>query len=110
MVQTVNVDKIRTGWHALDVRGEKIGHVAEIGSNYALVVKGLFLTTELYIPLSRVTLLDQASSTFEVNVPKDKIEAMGWQNPPAGGWKGADGTVTGDVALREEASDSVAAG
>ena len=98
MVQTVDVDKIRTGWHALDVRGEKIGDVAEIGSNYALVVKGLFLPTDVYIPLSRVTLLDEANSTFEVNVPKEKIEAMGWHNPPEGSWDDADGTERGDEA------------
>ena len=55
MVQTVDVDKIRTGWTALDVRGEKIGDVAEIGSDYVLVRKGLFLPTDLYIPLARVT-------------------------------------------------------
>ena len=47
-------------------------------------VKGLFLPTDLYVPLSRVTTLNEAQSTFEVNVPKEKIEAMGWQNPPAG--------------------------
>ena len=107
MVQTVDVDKIRTGWRAFDVRGEKIGDVAEIGGNYALVVKGLFLPTDLYIPLSRVTLLDEANSTFEVNVPKDKLEAMGWHNPPAGSWDIADGTERVDVTLREDASDAV---
>ena len=88
MVQTIDVDKIRTGWTAFDVRGEKIGDVAEIGSDYVLVVKGLFLPTDLYIPLARVTTLDEAQSTFEVNVPKEKVEAMGWTNPPAdGGWE-----------------------
>jgi hypothetical protein len=28
-----------------------------------------------------------------VNVPKEKLEAMGWQNPPAqGSWEGTDAT------------------
>ena len=44
MVKTIDVDKIRTGWHALDVRGEKIGDVVEIGSDYALVRMGLGLS------------------------------------------------------------------
>jgi hypothetical protein len=106
VVQTVDVDKIRTGWHALDVRGEKIGDVAEVGSNYLLVVKGLFLPTDLYIPLSRVTLLDEANSTFEVNVPKDKLEAMGWQNPPSDvNWDAADATDT--LPFGEQDSEAV---
>ena len=54
MVQTINVDKFRSGWTAFDVRGEKIGDVAETGSSYVLVVKALFLPTDLYIPLSRL--------------------------------------------------------
>jgi hypothetical protein len=93
VVQTIDVDKIRTGWTAYDVRGEKIGDVAEIGSNYVLVRKGLFLPTDVCIPLSRVTLFDEAQSTFEVNVPKEKVEAMGWQNPSAdASWDGPDPT------------------
>lgn len=108
MVQTVNVDKIRTGWTAFDVRGEKIGDVAEIGSSYVLVVKGLFLPTDLYIPLSRVTNLDELQSTFEVNVPKEKVEAMGWQHPPAyGSWDGTDADETLDRTLREERSEAL---
>lgn len=108
MVQTIDPDKIRTGWHALEVRGERIGDVVEIGSDYALVRKGLFLPTDLYIPLSRVTSFDEAQSTFEVNVPKEKVEAMGWQNPPAdGSWDGSDATGSLAIALREERHDAV---
>ena len=108
MVQTVDVDKIRTGWTAFDVRGEKIGHVAGIGSNYVLVVKGLLLPTDVYIPLSRVTALDEAQSTFEVNVPKEKVEAMGWQHQPAdSSWDGSDASQTLDRTLRREPFDAV---
>ena len=108
MAQRIDVDKIRTGWTAFDVRGEKIGDVAEIGSNYLLVVKGLFLPSDLYIPLSRVISLDEAQSTFEVNVPKEKVEAMGWLNPPArASWDAADATDSLDVPLRGEPADAV---
>ena len=108
MVQTIDVDKIRTGWHALDVHGQQIGEVVEIGSNYALVVKGLFLPTDLYIPLFRVVSLDEGQSTFEVNVPKEKVEAMGWQNPPADlSWDASTATESLDIPLREERSDAV---
>jgi len=108
VVQTVDVDKIRTGWHALDVRGEKIGDVAELGSNYVVVVKGIFLPTDVYIPLSRVTQLDEAQSTFEINVPKDTLEAMGWHRPPADvTWEASDATGSLALPLREERSDTV---
>ena len=108
MAQTIIVDKIRAGWPAFDVRGEKIGDVAEIGSDYVLVVKVLFLPTDLYIPLSRVVSLDEAQSTFEVNVPKEKVEAMGWQDPPAdANWDATDATESLDVTLRKEHSDAV---
>ena len=107
-MQTIDVDKIRTGWLAFDVRGEKIGNVAEIGSNYGLVVKGLFLRTDLYMPLSRVISIDEAQSAFGVNVPKDKVEALGWQNVPAdGSWGAADATDSLNVSLRKEHSDAV---
>ena len=96
------------GWPAFDVRGEKFGDVAEIGSDYVLVVKALFLPTDLYIPLSRVVSLDEAQSTFEVNVPKEKVEAMGWQDPPAdANWDATDATESLDIPLRKERSDAV---
>jgi hypothetical protein len=108
VVQTIDADKIRTGWTAFDVRGEKIGDVAEIGSDYVLVVKGPFLPTDIYIPLSRVTRLDEGQSSFEVNVPKEKVEAMGWQNPPAdGSWGAADARESLGVTLRKERPDAV---
>ena len=57
-------------------------------------MKALFLPTDLYIPLSRVVSLDEAQSTFEVNVPKEKVEAMGWQDPPAdANWDATDATA-----------------
>ena len=60
MVQTINVDKIRTGWTAFDVRGEKIGDVAEIGSNYLLVVKGPQMLSMISIrDLIRVDMQDK---------------------------------------------------
>ncbi len=108
MVQTIDADRIRTGWTAFDVRGEKLGDVVEIGSNYVLVRKGLVLPTDVCIPLSRVTMLDEAQSTFEVNVPKEKVEAMGWQDPPADArWDGSDTKESLAGTLRREHSDAV---
>ena len=108
MAQTIDVDKIRTGWTAFDVRGEKIGDVVEVGSNYALVRMGLVFPTDLYIPLARVILLDETQSTFAVNVPKEIVEAKGWENPPAdGSWDASDANESLANSLREERADAV---
>ena len=110
MVQTIDVEKIRTGWHALDVQGQQIGEVVEVGSNYVLVVKGLFLPTDLYIPLSRVAFLDEEESNFIVSVTKDEVASMGWQHPPADdSWGAADARDRLDVQKRREHSDAVRA-
>jgi hypothetical protein len=107
VVQAVDVDKIRTGWTAFDMPGVKIGDVAEIGSNYLLVVKGLFLPTDPYIPLSRVMSVNEAQATFEVKVPKEKVEAIGWTNPPAdGSWDASGAADSLAVTLRSEHSDA----
>ena len=103
MVQTIDVDKIRIGWHALDDQGQQIGEVVEVGSNYVLVVKGLFLPTDLYIPLSRVAILDEEESNFIVSVTKDEVASMGWQHPPAdGSWGAPDARDSLDVQKRIE--------
>ena len=46
--QTMNVDQIRDGWNAYDAKWEKIGDVIEVGSNYALVRKGMFFAKDLH--------------------------------------------------------------
>jgi uncharacterized protein (TIGR02271 family) len=81
-MQTMSVDQIRNGWNAYDARGEHIGDVVEVGSNYALVQKGMFFPKDLYIPFSKVTRVDEANADFFVDVTKDTVESLGWDNPP----------------------------
>ena len=41
-------------------------------------------------------------------MPKEKVEAMGWTNPPAdGGWEVSGAADNLDVTLRNEHSDAV---
>ena len=52
-------------------------------------------------------LLDEAQSTFEVKVPKEMIQAMGWEDPPDGSWDATEPTTNLANPLREEHSDAV---
>ena len=102
-MQTMNVERIQTGWNAYDAEGEKIGDVIEVDSNYVLVQKGWFMPQNLYIPLSSVTSIDEPNANFSVDVTKDNVESRGWTSPPADASWDADATQESlTVPLREE--------
>jgi uncharacterized protein (TIGR02271 family) len=106
-MQTMNVDRIQTGWNAYDAEGEKIGDVVEVGSNHVLVQKGWFMPQNVYIPLSSVTSIDEANASFSVDVTKDNVESRGWDSPPADANWDADATQESvTVPLREERVDA----
>jgi hypothetical protein len=97
-VQEINVFQIQPGWTAYDVMAEKLGIAIEVGSTYVLVEKGPILPTDLFIPLSRVSAVNEEETNFIVNVTKDEVGTMGWQSPPAdGSWEASD--ATGSLAL-----------
>ena len=107
-MQEINVFQIRPGWTAYDRRAEKIGVAIERGSTYVLVEKGQLLPADLYIPLSHVTAVNEEESDFIVNLTKDEVASMGWENPPAdASWGATDTTDSLAIPLREERSDSV---
>lgn len=103
-MSTTNVDQIRNGWNAYDANRQHIGDVIEVGSNYVLVQKGLFFPKDLYIPLSKVTSVDEANADFFVDVTKDNVESMGWDTPPTDASWDASATdrETFTVPVREE--------
>ena len=82
-MQEFEVFQVQSGWTAYDVLGENIGHAIEVGSTYVLVETNTLLPTNVYVPLSCVNSVDESEAHFSVNVPKDEIDAMAWQNPPA---------------------------
>ena len=53
-------DEIRRGWGVHDASGDKIGDVAELGSNYLLVQKGLLFIKDIYVPTSEIRSTDVA--------------------------------------------------
>ena len=89
----MNVFQIRPGWTAYDVMAEKLGVAIEVGSNYVLVEKGPILPADLYIPLAHVSSVNGEETNFIVNMTKDEIGMMAWQNPPADdSWEASDPT------------------
>jgi hypothetical protein len=107
-MQEINVFQIQPGWTAYDVMAEKLGIVIERGSTYVLIEKGPILPTDMFIPLSRVSAVNEEEANFIVNVRKDEVGSMGWQNPPAdGSWEASDATGSLAIPLRKERSDAV---
>ena len=92
-METVSVFQIQPGWTAFDVMAEKLGVAIEVGKTYVLVEKGPILPTDLYIPLAHVSSVNGEETTFIVNMTKDEIGTMVWQNPPPeGSWEATNAT------------------
>ena len=78
-------DQIERGWQVVDRNGDKVGTIEEIGANYFVVSKGLIFTKDVYVPVSRVTETDPGEGTVRLDVDKDKLDGMGWDQPPLHG-------------------------
>ena len=90
-MQEFEVFQVQSGWTAYDV-----------------VETNALLPTNVYVPLTRVNSVDESEAHFSVNVPKEEIDAMGWQNPPAdGSWDRTDTAESLAIPLREARSDAV---
>ncbi|HEX5826331.1 MAG TPA: DUF2382 domain-containing protein [Candidatus Limnocylindrales bacterium] len=94
-----DLQAIQRGWAVYDANDEKLGDVADIGSTYLLVQKGLLFIKDLYIPTSAITETDQAQGRVYLNVAKGDVDAMGWEEPPTGG---ADLTGAGMTTDRDQ--------
>ena len=94
-------DEIGRGWAVYDTNDEKIGDVADVGTSYLLVQKGLIFIKDVYVPMSAVSRTDAANGAVYVNAQKDSIDSMGWDAPPtdAGSYEAtrSDTGVTADV-------------
>ncbi len=76
-----NVQGIQHGWDVYGSDGEKVGDVAEVGSNYLLVQKGLFFTKDYYVPTSAISSVEQ--DEVRLNLASSDIADQGWDAPPA---------------------------
>ncbi len=102
---SMDMSSIRVGWDVYGSDGEKIGDVGDVESNYVMVTKGFLFTKDIYIPTSAITSIDQ--DRVYINVAKDQIDGMGWDQAPTGdaGYS-TTGTTTADTAATYTDEDS----
>ena len=103
---------VQTGWDVLGSDGESIGNVAEVGANYVRVEKGLIFVKDIYIPVSAISQIDPADEALWLNIPKDDIESMGWDNLPSeGSWDDLSGRSNeNEWSMRDTTSGSAGLG
>jgi uncharacterized protein (TIGR02271 family) len=78
---TMRQKTIQPGWNVYGSDNEKIGDVSEVGSNYLLIRKGWLFTHDIFIPLSSLARTEQDG--VYLNVTKDQVEGLGWDQQPA---------------------------
>jgi len=90
----MNADQIMAGAEVFGSDNEKIGTVADVGSNYFLVQKGFLFIKDLYLPTRTIARMD--GERIYLNVPKHEAEQMAAEQLPAEGdaWYGT-GTAMG---------------
>ena len=89
MHDTTTRTNIRNGMEVYGNDEEQLGTVAEVGDNYVLVQKGLIFVKDIYIPVSAIDRV--AGDALWLNIPKDQVESMGWDDiPTEGGWDASD--------------------
>ena len=74
------LQRIRQGTNVYGSDGDKVGDVAEVGTNYVLVQKGWLFTRDIYIPTSAISSVDEDG--VYLNIPKDQVNSMEWDIAP----------------------------
>ena len=72
---------IRPGWTVVANDGQRVATVREVGQNYVVASRGPF-TGELFVPSSAIANVE--GETLYLNLAKDQVEAMGWEQRPRG--------------------------
>jgi uncharacterized protein (TIGR02271 family) len=80
-MQNTYATQIEAGTDVYGSDGEKIGNVSDVAGNYFVVEKGFILTTDIYVPMSAVTGVNEDGITLSMT--KDEIETADWTNAPA---------------------------
>ncbi len=75
-----SLENVQVGWDAVDRDGDKIGTVDQVGASHFVVTKGLIFTKDLYVPFTAVDPVDPDSGSVRLNVDKDQIDSMGWDD------------------------------
>lgn len=72
--------EIAYGWDVVGTDGAKIGDVAAIQPHYISVEKGFLFKTDLFVPTSAITAVE--NERVYLNVTRDQIENQGWDQEP----------------------------
>ena len=89
---TEQLSLISSGWEVYGSDNDKIGTVDEVGPNYVVVRKGLIFTKDVFVPHSAIDHLDTQQTRIFLNVPKGRIDEMGWDDVPGdAGWTEGSG-------------------
>jgi uncharacterized protein (TIGR02271 family) len=75
--------QIQTGWDVYGSDGEKIGSVAEVGTDHFVIEKGFIFTTDIFVPLSAVASIDD--DEIDLIYTKDQVENQDWSAAPMAG-------------------------
>ena len=92
--------QIHEGMEVLDVNGEKIGMCGERLGDYFNIDAGFLGTKEYYAPFSAIKRVD--GNSIVVNVRKDQIDTMGWDQRPEMTSRGTATETDRTMQLREE--------
>lgn len=72
--------QIQTGADVYGSDGEKIGSVSGVADNHFVIEKGFILTTDIYVPMSAVTGIEDEH--VMLSMTKDEVENADWSNAP----------------------------
>lgn len=78
--QPGNLTEVAYGWDVIGADGDKIGDVAAIQPHYISVEKGFLFKTDLFVPTSAITSVEDEK--VYLNVTKDQIENQDWDREP----------------------------
>jgi uncharacterized protein (TIGR02271 family) len=73
--------QVQQGWTVYDSNREKVGDVEETGQGWVLVTKGLIFIKDVYIPTSAFTTVDTSRQAAFLEITKDQVDGMGWDQP-----------------------------
>jgi uncharacterized protein (TIGR02271 family) len=101
--------QFRTGADVYGSDGQKVGDISDVGPNYLHVTTGfLGLGGDLYIPFDAVSRTED--DKVYLNVPKDRVSAMGWTQKPAEAMEaGRPSTYAGTMPAATETAGGIRA-
>ena len=100
-----DIQRIQPGVNVYGRDEDKIGEVAEVGTNYVLVQKGWLFTSDVYVPFSAISTV--AQDRIVLNVTKDELGQFDWSAPPSATFTGTSSAAFGTGATTDTRSTPV---